>query len=192
MKILYTFILSAVLSIFASAQSKVQPGDSLQIAIKGVPQDEQSQITGVYVVNASGKLKLPLMNQLISASGSTTTVALRIESAYKNAGIYTTPTITVSSSRSQAEIDKDLEKLRTFVTVSGQVGRQGPIPYREGMTLNEVVSQASPNTFAALKRVVLLRNGKTYKYNLKDTTHMVLKVYPNDQITVDPVNWLNK
>lgn len=182
-------MITALLSLMVGAQSKVSPGDTLNISIKGVPSEEQAQISGPYVVDGSGKIKLPYIKGYISASGSTSNVARRVEAAYKAAQIYSTPTITISSMRAENETQKDLQK---FLSVAGQVGRSGPIAYRKGLTLGEAVATASPNTFAALNRVELLRNGKLYKYNVKDSKYMVLKVYPNDQITVPQQNMFGK
>lgn len=170
----------------ANAQTRVSPGDTLNISIKGVPQDEQVQITGPYVVTPAGQLKLPYINGYISAKGSTSAVARRIEAAYKNAKIYTTPTITIKSMREAKAEDDAIKK---FITVSGQVGRPGPMAYRPGMTLNEAVAGAAPTTFAALNRVELLRNGKVYKYDVKRADHKLLKIYPNDQINVPQQKW---
>ena len=189
MKILYTLMITALLSMMVGAQTKISAGDTLNISIKGVPQEEQAQITGPYVVNGSRQLKLPYLKGYISASGTTSTVARRIEAAYKAAKIYTTPTITINSMRAQEASKIDIQK---FVTVSGQVGRSGPVPYRPGMTLNEAVAFSAPNTFAALNRVELLRNGKVYKYNVKMAAHKMLKVYPNDQINVPEQNMFGR
>ena len=189
MKTLYTILLTALLSLVSLAQTSVTPGDVLSITIKGVPQDEQTSISGNYEVNASGQIKLPYLNNYVSARGSTSTVARRVEAAYKSAKIYTTPTITINSMRASDAITKDIQK---FVTVTGQVGRSGPVQYRPGMTINEVVATAAPNTFAATNRVELQRNGKVYKYNLKLPAHRTLKVYPNDQINVPQQNWAGR
>jgi len=189
MKILYTLMITALLSMMVGAQSRVTPGDTLNISIKGVPQEEQSQISGPYVVNASGQLKLPYIKGYVSASGSTSTVARRIEAAYKAAKIYTTPTITINSMRETAATQTKIQK---FVTVAGQVARSGPIAYRPGMTLGEAVATSAPNTFAALNRVELLRNGRVYKYNVKLASHKMLKVYANDQINVPQQNMFGK
>ena len=189
MRILYTLIITALLSMMVGAQSKVSPGDTLNISIKGVPSEEQAQISGPYVVNGSGQLKLPYISGYVSASGSTSAVARRIEAAYKSAQIYSTPTITINSMREQEKVKQDIQK---FLSVAGQVGRSGPIAYRPGLTLGEAVATASPNTFAALNRVELLRNGKLYKYDVRSAKYKVLKVYPNDQINVPQQNMFGK
>lgn len=189
-------ILLLTLLIASFAQAKIIKGDTLTITIKGVPQEEQVQINGQYEVSTANQIFLPyLTNVPISTSGlSTASLARRIEAAYRNAQIYTTPTISIQSLNVQNDLAKKRDKISTeaiqkFVTVSGQVGRSGPQPYRPGMTLIDVVAAASPTTFAAQNRVELLRNGKIYKYNMKVNSHMIEKVYPNDQIILKEKNW---
>ena len=184
--LLLSFLLASL------AHAKITKGDTLAIAIRGVPQEEQAQINGSYQVSTDGKVHLPyLSNQAIYANGLTTaSLARKIEAAYKNAKIYTTPSISIQSTGELAK--KDMERtqdLQKFLTVSGQVGRPGPQQYRPGMKLIDVVSSAGPTTFAAQNRVELLRNGKVYKYDMKVPAHMVELVYPNDQITIKEKNW---
>ena len=88
--------------------------------------------------------------------------------------------------------DATQKAILKYVSVAGQVGRSGPVPYRPGLTLGEAVATAAPNTFAALNRVELLRNGKVYKYNIKEARQKLLKVYPNDQINVPQQNMFGK
>jgi len=185
-------LLLITIALASFAHAAVTKGDNLQIAIKGVPQEEQVQINGNYQVSAGGKIHLPyLTNQPISASGlSTTALSRRIEAAYRNAQIYTTPTISIISLTDQRVEDQRItENIQKFVTISGQVGRPGPQPYRKGLKLIDVVSSAGPTTFAAQNRIELLRNGKIYIYNMKVPEHMVELVYPNDQITVNEKKW---
>lgn len=192
-------ILLLTLMIASFAQAKIIKGDTLTIMIKGVPQEEQVQINGAYQVSPANKVFLPyLTNTPISTSGLTTTsLARRIEAAYRNAQIYTTPTISVQSLYEQNEEAKKRDKKTTdeiqkYLTVSGQVGRPGPQLYRPELRLIDVVSQAGPTTFAAQNRVELLRNGKVYKYDMRVPADMVQKVYVNDQITLKEKNWLGQ
>lgn len=178
------------------AHAKITKGDTLVIEIRGVPQEEQAQINGNYQVSTNGTIHLPyLSNQPVNVYGLTTaSVARKIESAYKNAQIYTTPAISIRSMEEMRAREKEKEQVNTqtiqkFVTISGQVGRPGPQQYRPGMRLIDVVSAAGPTTFAAQNRVELLRNGKIYKYNMKVPAHMIEKVYPNDQVTLKEKNW---
>lgn len=192
-------ILLLTLMIASFAQAKIIKGDTLTIMIKGVLQEEQVQINGAYQVSPANKVFLPyLTNTPISTIGLTTTsLARRIEAAYRNAQIYTTPTISVQSLYEQNEEAKKRDKKTTdeiqkYLTVSGQVGRPGPQLYRPGLRLIDVVSQASPSTFAAQNRVELLRNGKIYKYDMRVSADMVQKVYVNDKITLKEKNWLGQ
>ena len=177
----------AICPMMASAQSSVKPNDTLTITIKGVGQEEQVTINGQYVVNSSGRLKLPYLDASVIASGSTDKVARRIEQAYKSAQIYTSATFTVKSLRDDI---RDKEKIaQRFLTVGGQVSRSGPVQFRTGMTLYGAVSTASPNAFGAINRVKLIRNGKSYINNLELDAHKALKVFPNDQVIVPQKNW---
>jgi polysaccharide export outer membrane protein len=176
----------------AFAQAIVNTGDTLQLAIKGVPMEEQGQINGEYPVSSAGKIYLPYLSENpITATGLTTAaLARKIESAYKAAEIYTTPTISIQSlNEAKREDLKVTQAIQKFVNVSGQVSRPGQQPHRPNLTLIEVVSQAGPTTFAALRRVELLRNKKIYKYDMDIPAHMRVKVYPYDQITVQEKNW---
>ncbi len=192
-------ILLITLMMASIGYAKVTKGDRLVVMIKGVPKEEQGQINGQYEVDKSGKLHLPYLSTTpITAVGLTpAAVARKIEVAYKKAEIYTDPNISVQSlnevERKKIAADAKQKKqvaeaIQKFLTVSGQVGRPGPQPYRPGLRIIDVVSQAGPTTFAAQNRVELLRNGKVYKYNMKNPQHMVEKVYPNDQITLKEKN----
>ncbi len=189
MKKLLITLLLAVMPMLAIAQGRITAGDTLTITIKGVPQEEQAQINNAYPVSAKGRIKLPFIDEYITASGqSAESVSRKIEAAYRAAKIYNNPNISITFVNLKKQADEK-HKVQKFVTLSGQVGRSGPIPFRPGMTLNEAVSSGAPTVFGATNRVELLRNGTTYKYNMKNTKHMMLKIYPNDQIKVPEKNW---
>ena len=101
-------ILLLTLLVASFAQAKIIKGDTLTISIKGVPQEEQVQINGQYEVSTANKIFLPyLTNAGISTSGvSTASLARRIEAAYRNAKIYTTPTISIQSLNEQKALAK--------------------------------------------------------------------------------------
>ena len=167
----------------------ISPKTTLTISIKGVPQSEQARISGPYVVSPSGFVYLPLLDadKGIKASGlSSSSLARKIEAAYRSAEIYQNPRITVISSKDQ-EADKiDAQT----VTIGGFVKRPGPVQYRRGMTLFEAVSAAGGETaFGSIRRVELHRNGKRFVYDLKNAAHMREKVYPGDSINVPQKNW---
>lgn len=189
MKKLLMTLLIALLPLLAVGQGRITSGDTLTITIKGVPQEEQAQINGMYPVTSSGRIKIPYIDGYIAANGrSAEAVARSIEGAYKSAKIYNNPTISITFENLKKQQD-EIDRVKKFVTLSGELGRPGPIPYRPGMTLNEAVFSGAPTTFGATNRVELLRNGKKYKYDMRNAQHMMLKVYPNDQIKVPQKNW---
>lgn len=173
--------LVAVCTLAASAQS-ISSRTTLNIAIKGVPSNEQERISGQYVVDGSGFVYLPLLKGGIKASGlSSSALARKIEAAYRSAEMYQSPRITVISTKDAAASEID----RQVVSIGGFVKSPGPKPYMRGMTLFQAVSAAGGETaFGSLKRVELHRNGKKYVYNLKTAAHMGLKVYPGDSINI--------
>ncbi|MCP5534650.1 MAG: polysaccharide biosynthesis/export family protein [Akkermansiaceae bacterium] len=177
-------LLSSILAfatVAASAQ-EISSRTTLNIAIKGVPATEQQRISGQYVVDGSGFVYLPLLKGGIKASGlSSSSLARKIEDAYRSAEMYENPRITVISTKDEASSEID----RQIVSIGGFVKSPGPKPYMRGMTLFQAVSAAGGETaFGSIKRVELHRNGKKYVYNLQTAAHMRVKVYPGDSINV--------
>lgn len=180
------FFLSALLGSLSGAPT-ISGGEKVNITIKGVPSIEQTSINGDYIVGDNGMLFLPMIEGGIRASGSSSsTVARRIEEAYKSAKIYANPRITIVTLRDIKQGDTIGQK---FVTVAGHVKRPGPVQYSERLTIYDAVAAAGDaDAFGAMNRVELLRNGKKTLYNLKTTAHRMLRVYPNDTITVPEKN----
>jgi polysaccharide export outer membrane protein len=186
--LLFVFMHSAVVAGYVSS------GEKVTITIKGVPQTEQSAINGEYVVSDGGLLYMPMLNSGIKASGSSSsTVARRIEAAYKGAKIYANPRITIITVKDEIALEKEVKKNNEFVTVAGHVKRPGPVQYNQGMSIYDAVATAGDATaFGAMNRVQLLRNGKRSLYNLKKDAHRTYKVKPGDTITVHEKNFLGQ
>lgn len=186
MKTLSKFIalVSAAAALWSGslAAQSISPKEILQITIKGVPTNEQTRVSGDYVVSPSGYVSLPLLKAEIKASGITSSaLARKIENAYRSAEIYQSPRITVISRKDSAAAEID----RQIVSIGGFVKNPGPKPYMRGMTLFQAVSAAGGETpFGSIRRVELHRNGKKYIYDLRKADHMRVKVYPNDTINV--------
>ncbi|MFC5049865.1 polysaccharide biosynthesis/export family protein [Rubritalea spongiae] len=172
----------------------VTTGEKVTITIKGVPQTEQAAINGEYVVSDGGLLYMPMLSNGIKASGSSSSsVARRIEAAYKSAKIYANPRITIITVKDEIALEKTMKKNNEFVTVAGHVKRPGPVQYNQGMSIYDAVATAGDATaFGAMNRVQLLRNGKRSLYNLKKDSHRTYKVKPGDTITVPEKNFLGQ
>lgn len=185
--------LALVLSIAAlftgviSAQS-LSVNESVSVAIRGVPTAEQGRITGQYVVSGSGYLSLPLLKDGIKASGrSASSVAKSIESAYKKAGIYKDPRITIISNQ---DVQKKIEMERSVISIGGYVKSPGQRPYISGMTLFQAVSAAGGETaFGSIRRVEHYHKGRKKIYDMRKAAHMQIKVYPGDSINVPQKKW---
>ena len=170
-----------------SAQS-VSANESLNISVKGVPLAEQSRVSGVYNVSPGGTLSLPMLKNEVKASGlAASTLARRIEAAYKAAGIYSDPRITVLS---MADNDKQVAREREVVSIGGFVKSPGQRPYITGMTLFQAVSAAGGETaFGSIRRVELYHNGRKKIYDLKKAQNMHVRVFPGDSINVPQKDW---
>jgi len=194
-KAFFLLISLMALSLTFAQASTVTSGEKVTITIKGVPVSEQQQINSEYVVDESGRLFLPMLDGGIKASGSTSSsVARRIEAAYREAKIYTNPRITILTGA--ADIDRANKEMRNnqFVTVSGEVKRDGPVQYRNGMTIYEAIATAGGvDTFGAMNRVTLERKGRETIYNLKKSGGgRTFKVRVGDVITVPQKNALGR
>ena len=175
----------------AIAQTSIKSGDPLVITIRGVPAEEQSLVSGPYTVAPNGTVSMPMLRSPISARGiSAAALGVRIQNAYKAAGIYTTPTLSVVNTREATETERDTQRL---ITVGGEVGRSGPVEYIKGMTLYQVVQSAGGATpFGSIRRVKLLRKGKQAVYDLRNDKNKAIIVYPNDTIIVPQKDLLGR
>lgn len=189
-KALFLLISLMALSLTAVHASYVTSGEKVTITIKGVPVSEQQSINGEYVVDGSGQLYLPMIKGGIKASGSTSSsVARRIEAAYSDAKIYTNPRITILTVKDDIVGEDIAKRNNQFVTVSGEVKRDGPVQYRNDMTIYESIATAGGvDTFGAMNRVTLERDGKETILDLKKSASRTFKVRVGDVITVPQKN----
>ena len=99
------------------AGAEIKVGDSLIVILKGVPGNEKTKVDGKYVVGESGTIRVPLADVSVKAAGLTgEQLARKLESVYREAEIYTRPTIEV--------VTNDVpEPNRAQVSVGGQVKR---------------------------------------------------------------------
>lgn len=164
----------------------IEADQAVDIVVQGVPSTEAARLNGKYSVSSSGYIHMWEVGQIKAAGVDSSTLARRIEAAYKNAEIYTSPTFQVFSS--SADVLK-----QQMVTVGGKVRAPGPKAYQKGMTLFQAVSAAGgPTEFGARNRVQVFRNNKAYTYDLNQAKHKLLLVYPNDTINIPDKNWLGR
>ena len=164
----------------------IEADQAVDIVVQGVPPSEGARLNGKYPVSGSGYIHMWEVGQIKAAGVDTSTLARRIEAAYKNAEIYTNPTFQVFSS--SADVLK-----QQMVTVGGKVNSPGPKPYRKGMTLFQAVTAAGgPTAFGAKNRVRLYRNNRVSTYDMNQAKHKQLLLDPNDTVEVPEKNWFGR
>ena len=163
---------------------QIEPGSAIVVSIQGVPTTEQGRINATYPVSERGTITMWHIGTIHASGLQPDVLARKIEAAYRNAEIYTSPTIQILADSS----DKLTQQL---ITVGGKVRAPGPKPFSRNMTLYDAVMAAGgPTEFGAINRVKLYRNGKAFTYDLTQGAHKLLKVYPRDTIDVPQKNWL--
>lgn len=165
-----------------SLTAQIEKNTNIQITILGVPPGETARINSSYPVDASGNIRMWEIGTIRAAGLSETSLAQKIEQAYKSAQIYTTPTIQIQTGSKNKE-------LQELVTVMGNVQRPGTVPYIKGMTLAQALAAVGgPNTFGTTKRVSVYREGRKYLLNPRENDkHKLERIYASDTIEVDKV-----
>jgi protein involved in polysaccharide export with SLBB domain len=166
-------------------QGQIAAGTSIQISIQGVPTSEASRINNMYPVSESGTINMPYIGRMRAAGASPEGLAAAIQSAYKRAEIYTNPTIQVVATVGTSGMDNQV------VHLGGQIGKTGPIPYKNTLTLWQAVQAAGgPTEFGSLKRVKVTRAGKSQVYDLTNPQFMNIALKPDDAIEIPQKGWL--
>ena len=84
------------------------------------------------------------------------------------------------------------EKQETAV-VGGQVRRPGPVVVQGKTTLYAAIQAAGgPTEFGAMRRVKVIRDGKTTVYDLRKDEAKLVEVEPDDTIEVPQKNWFGR
>lgn len=130
------------------------------------------------VVDANGKVTLPLIGEFLVGGYTTSEVEKLIRDAYVDGGLYKNVTVTVVCKNVLQE---------SVVYISGAVNRKGAIPFSDGMTLRMAIVTAGDRTPYASTEVRITRNGQISKHNISRIENSkeidpVLK--PNDMIEV--------
>ena len=178
MKTLLKYVIVLLMLFPASLHAQIEAGGAIKITIQGVPVGEQGRINGSYPVSDKGYITMWKIGTIKVVGSETDVLARKIEAAYRDAEIYTSPVIQILA-------DSGDSITVQMVTVGGKVRAPGPKPYRKGMTLYQaVMSAGGPTEFGAVNRISLFRNGKRYVYDLNKGEHKLLKLYPKDTLDI--------
>jgi protein involved in polysaccharide export with SLBB domain len=182
-RLMRLFLMALVFGATNVSAGTIQPGQMIKIVIVGVSPQEASRVNNNYSVDDSGYVQMWKIGRLKASGLTSASLARKIESAYRQAEIYTSPTIQIFTDSGDILVQEQ-------VTIGGKVRSPGAKPFQAGMTLFDAVMAAGgPTDFGAINRVKLYRNGKVYTYDLKKAEHKLLKMYPRDTIDVPAVNW---
>jgi len=161
-----------------STESVLRPGDSIIVKLSGAPAEEISVVSSSYDISDNGTINLPYINEVKAAGLKPSTLQKNIERAFRDADVFTHPTIQVMANR---------EAATQVVYVSGEVKTPGRINMTPGMTVHDVITSASgPTDFASMKKVKFTRGGVTRQIDLRsaDSPDSSIPAQPGDKLHV--------
>jgi len=162
------------------ALAELEPGDKIEISLRGVEAAEQESVNGIYRVGDSGQVRLPLLERTVAARGLTPEQFARAaEAAYRAEGIYSKPAI-------EAEVLEGREQDGAkVITVGGQVRRADKTEYRKGMTVIQALDAAGGRNDFGGRNILLLRGGKQYCLDFFNLKHKNIRLLPDDSLQVE-------
>ncbi|MES2981462.1 MAG: polysaccharide biosynthesis/export family protein [Verrucomicrobiota bacterium] len=184
-----TLPLAALASVFLISPlfSQIEAEQSVIIKIMGVAPEEKVKIDETYPVSKHGKLSLPYIGEIQAAGLDSDQLAKSIQKAYRDGDIFKEAIIQVFSN--QTQIDPVAQK----VHIGGKVQKPGPTDFTKGLTVYQAVQAAGgASEFGAMNRVILWRNGKQQKIDLKTEEGKGVVAMPNDTIEVPDKTILGK
>ena len=160
------------------AENSLRAGDSIVVKISGVPAEEVAAVNASYNVSDNGNINLPYIGDVHAAGLRPSTLQKNIEAAYRNAQIFTRPTI---------QVTQDMQNITQVIFVSGEVKTPNKITMSPGMTVSGAITAAGgPTDFASMKRVKLVRGGRALELDCRqaDGQGSLMTVQPGDNIHV--------
>jgi polysaccharide export outer membrane protein len=144
---------------------RLGPGDKLRVIVFG-----EEDLSGEFVVDGSGYIRLPLVGQVQAANRTVYEFERDVETKLKD-GYLKAP-----------RVSAEVMNYRPFYII-GEVGKPGEYPYVNGMSVLNAVALAGGYTYRANERNVYLRrygDSREQSVPADETT----KVYPGDIIRV--------
>lgn len=179
--------LNALLLLPPALLAGLEPGEQINLTIRGIEPEEQQKISGVYRVGESGSVRLPMLDALVPARGLTPEgFARAAEKAYKDAGIYSRPAIEVDVVQG-----KD-QQTASVVSVGGQVRRGGDSPFRKDMTVIQAIDAAGGRNDFGGRNLYLIRDGKQTCLDFTNLAHKSIVLKPGDSIQVEQKGVLDR
>lgn len=131
--------------------AELRPGDSLTVAIQGVPDPSNNPV----MIDDKGLISLPYIGTIQAGGLSTAELSQRIRDTYVAKQIYTTVDVSVSVTE-------------RYVYVGGEVQRPGRVVWTPDLTAAKAIQAAGGFTLYAKETAVsLVRNQNAYKIDIK-------------------------
>ena len=191
MKKICTLLAALVLCLSLASQAMAQneasepravKGGAVNVTFKNIPSEDAGNVNGRYTVNrGDGTIQLPYLSNRTSVLGKTARdIENLIRSQYIAQKIYKDPIVQVAlgNADNQAELD------RRYVQVTGYVASKKNLPYREGMTLVEVLLECGDISDFGSRYIQITRKGVTRKYDYFSAKDRAIVIYPGDIIFV--------
>lgn len=148
------------------AEYRLQPGDELRVSVQNVV-----DANGTYIIDGSGAISLPLVQEVKVAGLSLRASERAIADGYLRRGLLNNPLVSVQPGT-----------LRPFYVI-GEVNSPGEQVYRQGMTILSAVSAAGGYTYRASEgEVEVVRNVDGREIRTRATEDSI--IMPGDRIIV--------
>ncbi|HWA84623.1 MAG TPA: polysaccharide biosynthesis/export family protein [Opitutus sp.] len=135
----------------ATSNAQLRPGDSLTIALQGVPDPSNNAVQ----IDDQGNISLPYIGPIVAAGLNTGELAQRVRDTYIAKKIYNTVDVSVSVTE-------------RYIYVGGEVAHPGRIVWTPDLTVAKAIQSAGGFTlYAKETRVSLVREQKTYDIDVK-------------------------
>lgn len=145
---------------------KLDTGDKVKVTVYG-----EDDLSGVFEVDGSGNVRLPLIGQIRAAGLSVRDLEASVAAALAK-GYLVDPKVSV-----------EVATYRPF-TILGEVNKPGEYPYEAGMTVLNAVALGGGYTYRADEdEVYIRRKGSTEEAKLPADDRT--PVYPGDTVRVD-------
>jgi protein involved in polysaccharide export with SLBB domain len=155
----------------SASTAQLRPGDSLTIALQGVPDAS----TNTVQIDEQGLISLPFVGTVTAAGITTAELSQRIRETYIAKKIYTTVNVSVSVTE-------------RYIYVGGEVQRPGRIIWTPDLTVAKAIQSAGGFTLYAKETAVsLIREKNAYPIDVKlaqKTPAQDPRLLPGDSLQV--------
>jgi len=135
----------------SASTTQLRPGDSLNIAIQGVP----DATTHAIQIDEQGLISLPFIGAVAGAGSTTAELSQRIRETYVTKRIYTMVDVSVSVTE-------------RYIYVGGEVQRPGRIVWTPDLTAAKAIQSAGGFTLYAKETAIsLIREQSAYAIDVK-------------------------